>query len=400
MRLAIVAPHYPEYSIRYAAAMSRHCEVLACVDEKQLSDEYEGRSGVDPAAAFVKPVRFRTPLDLVKLIVTIIRHRPSLVHLQEAAGMRRGLFTACVATLLKPFAVIVLTVHDPVAHEGRDSAVGRRAAGVQKYLRWLADVVVLHGAYCAAQYRRHRWATRQHIVVSRHGVVLEPAEISPVPAGPLKIYTFGRMETYKGLAVLVDAAERMHHDGLRFELSVAGRGPEMDRLESRLRRLPEVTVFNGYVPPMAVINSIQASDCVVLPYLEATQSGVLAAGFGGGRCVVASDTGGIPDVVEHMRNGLLVRPGDPDALVSAVRGLVADHDLRLTLQRGAAESARGALNWNNITDVVFEEFALHRRSGHGWWRVRSGAGTGDAMRAGQAPGSVGRSSPRATSGDG
>lgn len=154
-------------------------------------------------------------------------------------------------------------------------------------------------------------------------------------------------------------------EGLPFELSIAGHGPELDRLQARFGRLPEVTIHDGFVPPRQVMASIQSADCVMLPYLSATQSGVLAAAFAGRRYVIASQTGGIPDVVEHGGNGLLVSPGDPQALADAVRQLAHDPVLRLRLREGAEATATGKLDWNRIASElvkVFEQAVASRRA--------------------------------------
>ena len=356
-RLAIIAPHFPEYALQYARAMSSHCDVLVCVDEGQLASEYEGRDVPRDRVRRLAPMRFKTPLDLLKLLFLVLRHRPSVIHLQEAAGPRRGFFSACVATMMKPFSKIVLTVHDPVHHSGRDEMAARRTARVREFVRRWADIVVVHGAYCFKQYQALGQPNGQKLVASEHGLILEPATVSLNSSPTLRMYFFGRMEAYKGVGVLLDMAELLHAEGLDFELSIAGRGPELDRLEARFRQLPEVKVFNGFVPPAEVIASIQDAECVILPYLSATQSGVLAAAFAGWRYVVASNTGGLADVVSHGRNGLLVPPGDARALADAVRALAADAGLRERLRDGARATATGKLNWDRIAGELRQVFA-------------------------------------------
>ena len=353
-RLAIIAPHFPEYALQYARAMSAHRDVLVCLDEAQLADEYKGRDVPRDRVRKLAPVRFKTPLDLLKLLLLIVRYRPSVIHLQEAAGPRRGFFSACVLVVMKPFAQIVLTVHDPVHHAGRDAVDADRTAWVRNFVRRWADVVVVHGAYCARAYQALGSPGRQTLVTSEHGLILQPPEVSQDRSPTLKLYFFGRMEVYKGVEVLLAAAELLHGDGLDFELSIAGRGPELDRLQDRFRRLPEVRIFNGFVPPTDIIASVQEAECVVLPYLSATQSGVLAAAFAGWRYVIASDTGGLADIVDHGRNGILVPPGDPHALADAIRALAADPALRARLREGARATANGKLNWDRIAAELHE----------------------------------------------
>ncbi len=366
MRLAIIAPHFPEYALGYATGMAKHCDVLVCLDADQVADEYAGRRIPTAGVGRLERFRFKSPLDLLRMFRTVSRFRPSVVHFQEASGPKRAFFNACVAARLRPSATIALTVHDPVPHEGRDRTAAQRMPWARLYLRRRADVIVVHGAYCGRLMRNNLGSSAPRVVESEHGLLLEPPDLLPPPAAPLKLYFFGRMEAYKGVEVLLLMAESLHAEGLPFELSIAGHGPELDRLQARFERLPEVKIHNGFVPPCQIMASIQSADCVMLPYLSATQSGVLAAAFAGRRYVIASQVGGIPDVVEHGHNGLLVPPGDPQALVDAVRKIAHDPVLRVRLREGAEATATGKLDWNRIASElikVFEQTAANRRAG-------------------------------------
>lgn len=371
MRVAIIAPHFPEYALGYAGGLAKHCDVLVCVDADQVADEYAGRKVPTAGVGRVERFRFKSPLDLLRMFRAVSRFRPSVIHFQEAAGPKRAFFSACVAARLRRRATIALTVHDPVPHEGRNLAAAQRMPWARLYLRRRADVIVVHGAYCGRLMRNSLGSAAPRVVESEHGLLLEPPVLLPLPvllpppAAPLKLYFFGRMEAYKGVEVLLLMAESLHAEGLPFELSIAGHGPELDRLQARFGRLPEVTIHDGFVPPRQVMASIQSADCVMLPYLSATQSGVLAAAFAGRRYVIASQTGGIPDVVEHGGNGLLVSPGDPQALADAVRQLAHDPVLRLRLREGAEATATGKLDWNRIASElvkVFEQAVASRRA--------------------------------------
>jgi rhamnosyl/mannosyltransferase len=81
---------------------------------------------------------------------------------------------------------------------------------------------------------------------------------------------------------------------------------------------------------------------------------VVVEAFCRGRGVVGSRVGGIPDLVEDGRNGILVEPGDPDALAEALARVLTDHELAERLGAGAAASAG---RWT----VSPEEFASRLR---------------------------------------
>ncbi|HMG31932.1 MAG TPA: glycosyltransferase family 4 protein [Jiangellaceae bacterium] len=101
---------------------------------------------------------------------------------------------------------------------------------------------------------------------------------------------------------------------------------------------------------------LRSADLLVMPskyeelgtaMLEAMQVGVP---------VVAADTGGIPDVICHERNGLLVPSGDPAALAGAISRLLADPSLASTLA-GAAKAEVGRYDWNVLAQRVFDIYS-------------------------------------------
>jgi glycosyltransferase involved in cell wall biosynthesis len=165
------------------------------------------------------------------------------------------------------------------------------------------------------------------------------------------------MEAYKGVSILCDALAILDQQGHPPCIKIAGRGPELDRMTDRLNEIPNVHVNNKFVPTAALIEDIRDADCVVLPYLEASQSGVVAAALSNGRFVIASRVGGIPDVVEDMVNGLLVPPGDPDALAEAIRRVSVDPELRNRLCEGARNTASSRLNWGHIATTMLQKYA-------------------------------------------
>jgi glycosyltransferase involved in cell wall biosynthesis len=95
---------------------------------------------------------------------------------------------------------------------------------------------------------------------------------------------------------------------------------------------------------------------VVLPYLDATQSGVAAAAFANGRPVIASEVGGISEVVVSGANGLLVQPGNAAALADAIEHVLNSDVVWNQLREGAERTARTVLNWDEIADDVVQHY--------------------------------------------
>nr|WP_279292515.1 glycosyltransferase [Methylobacterium goesingense] len=167
---------------------------------------------------------------------------------------------------------------------------------------------------------------------------------------------FGRMEAYKGLETLLDAADILQRDNVACRIVVAGRGPELDRLRPRLLQQPCIEVLEKFLTPAEATEQFQRAEIVVAPYQDATQSGVVAAAVGNGRAIVASAVGGLVDAVSDGVSGLLLEPGRPDVLAEALTGLIDDRGRLLQLLAGSEAEAAGRFAWDRITDDLLAAY--------------------------------------------
>ncbi len=87
--------------------------------------------------------------------------------------------------------------------------------------------------------------------------------------------------------------------------------------------MPWVTVENRWVPETEIPGLLGWADAVVLPYVEASQSGVAAAALAAGRAVLATAVGGLPEQLRGETLGRLCAPA-AEALVTAWRAMLAD----------------------------------------------------------------------------
>jgi len=177
-----------------------------------------------------------------------------------------------------------------------------------------------------------------------HGVDLERFRPSQPPGGPqIRLLAVGRLVLKKGLDVLVEAARRVE---FHFLLEIVGGGPERERLEGAVRAagLGDRVRLTGPVTHAELPGHYAAADIVVVPSVvdrNGDRDGlpnVVLEAMASGRPVVASDVAAIGTAVAHRRSGLLVPPGDPDALAAALTELADAPRLRAAL--GAAARRR------------------------------------------------------------
>jgi glycosyltransferase involved in cell wall biosynthesis len=131
--------------------------------------------------------------------------------------------------------------------------------------------------------------------------------------------------------------------------------PGLERLAGR----GQLTLVDRYVPNEEVALYFSAADVVMVPYLSATQSGVIQVAYGFGKPVVATDVGGIPEVVLEGRTGFVVPAGDATALANAVRRHDAVADSGHFRREIARENRR--FSWDALVDTVERAHAAAAR---------------------------------------
>ena len=174
--------------------------------------------------------------------------------------------------------------------------------------------------------------------------------------GPHMIFACRQLFPRKGIRFLIEAAARIKPRFPDLKVVIAGDGFERPALEGLARQLgigTDVT-FLGWVPNTGLPPYYRAAALSVIPSLEEGFGIPAAEAMGCETPVVASDAGGLPEVVEHGVTGLVVPRGDVEALAAAMEALLADPNRRRRMGVAGRERALRLFDWDR-TAAQFEQ---------------------------------------------
>jgi glycosyltransferase involved in cell wall biosynthesis len=306
---------------------------------------------------------FCYPLDLIALDFHLRGQKPGILHVQWA--LLPYLDSALWERWRRRGWVVVFTCHDPIPLSGSLPMIFLRS---NYRLCTASDTVIVHG----------RWARRFleasgvpgnqiHIVEPgppSSGTSVERAQARLVlglsPTAHILLF-FGYIKPYKGLRTLLESLPMIRSAVGDFQLLIAGEIMEpLRRYEHFIRRhgLTKIVRWSGgYVPDSLSSVYFAAADAVILPYHEASSSGVLLNAYRAGRPVVASAVGDIPNMVEDGQSGLLVPPRDPAALARAVISILRDPTRGRSMGAAGQQMVESRFNWATIAKRTGELYS-------------------------------------------
>jgi glycosyltransferase involved in cell wall biosynthesis len=278
------------------------------------------------------------PAYLARLTRLVRRERPDIVHLLSNTALWLNL----ALPVWRPIPLLT-TVHDAQVHPGDRDTAALPAWSPKLIARQSGDIVV-HGevlrGQAAAAFRKHPARTHvlPHPAMPRYADLARAQGLERREGGPFRVLLFGRVFAYKGLDLLMQAEARIGATLPDLEMVIAGRGDD-PRALLHLAGMPErYDIRDRYIPDPEVAQLFLDADLVILPYREASQSGVLPVAATFGRPVVVTDVGELGATVAPHGMGLVVPPDDPGALADAILRMAREPELRQSC--GAA-----ALHW-------------------------------------------------------
>jgi len=344
MRILIVCDFLFKYGAQQARSLANidHDVAVLCrshaiefggsTDER--ADVLDGlhREGVH---IFVVSGRVRSVSAIPALLATrreLRRFDPDVVHVHENHDPRLLALTTGYRT--------VLTVHDPLGHPGAPPLTRGEDWAFRRWFR-RADRFVVHGQALVEELAPI--AGRTPIVVIPHGTTVRSRPLVPPPSR--NVLLFGRLEQYKGVEVLVAAMQLVWERRPEVRLVVAGEGQAARLVPDD----PRISLVARYIPESEVDPLLADASLVVLPYTQASQSGVGLLAIARGVPIVVSDLGALPELAYDR--SFVAEAGNPRALADTI---VRHVDDGADVRRAVLGHARTHFSWERSAQLSIE----------------------------------------------
>lgn len=272
---------------------------------------------------------------------------PDVVHFQIGSPIIAFLYP-----FLKKYRRVT-TFHDVLAHSGEGKKWESYMIG---YMRRSSDQIFVHGEKLKEAMIDNDSSVKGRV----HSIPIGPHNIEPfmiharddIVEDPNLILFFGRIYEYKGLDYLIKAEPLITKEMPDAKIVIAGTGEDFKKYEDMMANKDHFIVYNHHISYKEGAEIFQKCSLVALPYVDASQSGVISTAYGFKKPVVVTDVGSLAESVDNNVTGLIIPPRDPEALAAAIVRLMKDAELRKRMGENGYRKLHTDMSWERIVAMT------------------------------------------------
>jgi len=340
MKAVLLAFNNGDLAAYLASSVVLEADTTLLIDEKLAA---EGANQLDPSVKLfvhTKP-RLREPLKQIKFVYKLVRQirrlDPDVLHIQIG-----HLWFNLALPFLQKYP-IVTTVHDPRDHVG-DVETQKTPQFIKDYGYKSSDYIIVHSIQMKLLLIEAVGIAEDRISVVPLTALGDTSLAQEVNEEKNTLLFFGRIWEYKGLEYLIRAEPLIRKEIPDVKIVIAGRGDEFSQYESMMENPDSFIVHNKYITNELQSALFRQASVVVLPYIEATQSGVIPAAYNFAKPVVATRVGALHEQIDDEKTGYLVEPRNVEELAEKIIYLLKNDTVRR--QMGANAKDKLETEWS------------------------------------------------------
>ncbi|WP_167317490.1 glycosyltransferase family 4 protein [Prosthecochloris aestuarii] len=246
-------------------------------------------------------------------------------------------------------------IHDPYPHGGaKYSFIILFSNKIQAKM---SHKIIVYGECLKQMIVEGYHIDRDRVKVITHGVYR--SEIQEYPIKKKKyISLLGRIESYKGVDLFLVAARLLSHDDdFKNVVFVIGGEGDLSSYRKLIERIPQqnILIKNKRLSDEEFDDILQKSYMLVLPYHDGTQTGNIQVAYYNACPVIVTNVGSLPELVVNGETGMVIEPGDHEAIVSSIRSIYHNVE-NIPYSKNAFEYYQKYLRWAKISNDLIADF--------------------------------------------
>lgn len=304
-------------NIIYNISKENYNMILVCIDKTDFYLKNKGKYNKIITLPRNKLLFFEY---FLKCIYIIMKFKIDVVHCHGFVGSVVG--TICGKLLGRK---VITTVHGRADFDRDNTFRGNLSARIElKVLKW-NDKCIGVSNYIS-QYFLDNNINDEKVVTIYNDIFLKPVDVKDTsyktrifPSDKFVVCCIGRLEKVKGQMYLINAIKRLVESNFDIGCTIAGEGSSRNAIESYIQE----TSMQNHIKLIGFVNDtssiLKCSDLVVVPSVMESFGLVILEAMKESRCVIASNVGGIPELIEDGKTGYLVECCNVDLLVERIK---------------------------------------------------------------------------------
>lgn len=373
MKIAFLSPFYPyrggiaQFSDSLYIALAKNNDVKAFSFTRQYpkllfpgKTQFVSESDINRNIEIQRVLDSINPLTYYKTAKDIIKYKPDLVLISYWMPFFAPAFGKIAGILKKNGIKVAGILHNVIAHEKRLGDIS-----LTKYFFNKCDGFIILNKASEKDLLEikpeAKYIIHPHPLYDHYGEKINPAVARAklnIPEDKKVILFFGFIRDYKGLDLLIESMKDLDDNYL---LLIAGEVysdfKKYDELIGKLKLKNKINLQIRYIPENEIPLFFSSVDVCVLPYRTATQSGIVGIAYHFDLPVIVTNTGGLAEMVEDNKTGLIVNETNPDSISEAIIKYF-DNNLKEQYIPGI-QVYKSKNSWENLADKITTFMKTH-----------------------------------------